>query len=694
MAGAVLSVNSGGCEGDHFRFSVTVYLRQPTAGATTGTQVEMAGTYNNTTGSAKRLGCWLKSSTTTTYQLVTGTSMGANVSSDTSFDTGWVTSSIAHGTGNTTFTILVQVYDDGGTYYYSKTMTVTGKIYWTSGGGGGSTPYSSVGAPTSVKVGATSTHSSNSTVYNVATPTPGLFYQTWTAGTNGTNTTVNGYTSKRDGTAYGGSVYTTDHVASSRSCYSSGWSASAAGKTYKCTVMTKSSPSGYDSAYSSAYGSVVFSASVVNQTITANGNGGAPTTTTRTGARCSTVDLPTPTRSHYDFGGWYWNSTTTNYLNYTNAVSYTTNFTISLWTYATSYDQGSSSTCCSIVSAAEGGGFDFVNETGTYWEWQVYSSGWKKCQLNKSQVTPGYHTWCLVADTSNKIARMYMDGVQKATTTLGTTSVGYGSTKNTILGAQLASNGGMLSNTGFNGYIGNFNIVNSVENNAAVDLNTFMVPTENITVYAYWTAKPTYTVSYNANGGSSTPSSQTKYEGEALTLRAAISKASTVTPVTTTYTTTFNVNGGATSTPSALTNKKTVTTTQPYSFNKWAAGSTTGTQYAASGTYLNDATTTMYALWTNGTATTTTATTSITLPTYTLKANYYDGDPGWYTAASGGTKKGNAGDSLTPTSSSTLYLHPWKCCYVYKSGWKKALPYVYKSGWKRSEPYVFKSSWK
>ena len=206
---------------------------------------------------------------------------------------------------------------------------------------------------------------------------------------------------------------------------------------------------------------------------------------------------------------------------------------------------------------------------------------------------------------------------------------------------------------------------------------------------------PSYTIAYNANGGTGTTTSQTKWEGENITLRGALTRAQSTSPSTTTYTTSFNVNNGASSTPSSLTNTKTVTTTTKYTFDKWRAGSTTGTAYSAGGTYSTDASTTMYATWTTSSSTTT-GTTSITLPTYTLKAGYYDGEPGWFTAPTGGTKVGNAGQSYTPTSNGTLYLHPWKCCYVYDGSWKKAIPYVYNSNsWKRCEPYVYNNStWK
>lgn len=79
-----------------------------------------------------------------------------------------------------------------------------------------------------------------------------------------------------------------------------------------------------------------------------------------------------------------------------------------------------------------------------------------------------------------------------------------------------------------------------------------------------------YTVSYNANGGSGAPSSQTKYYGKTLTL-------STTKPTRTGYT-----------------------------FSKWnTAAAGTGTSYAAGASYTANATATLYAQWTANTYTAT-----------------------------------------------------------------------------------------
>lgn len=82
----------------------------------------------------------------------------------------------------------------------------------------------------------------------------------------------------------------------------------------------------------------------------------------------------------------------------------------------------------------------------------------------------------------------------------------------------------------------------------------------NITLYAKWTEN-TYTVSYNANGHGTAPSSQTKYYTKTLTLAAAI-------------------------------------TATGYTFVRWNTNSTnTGTGYNASASYTTNANLSLYAIW-------------------------------------------------------------------------------------------------
>ena len=150
-------------------------------------------------------------------------------------------------------------------------------------------------------------------------------------------------------------------------------------------------------------------------------------------------------------------------------------------------------------------------------------------------------------------------------------------------------------------------------------------------------AKPSYTVSYSANGGSGAPSSQTKWYDESLTLSSTEptrtgytfkgwSTSSTATTATwsaggtyttnatdtlyavwkaNTYTVSYNANGGS-GAPSSqtktygktLTLSNTVPTRTNYNFVGWATSSTATTaSYQAGGSYTKNSAATLYAVW-------------------------------------------------------------------------------------------------
>lgn len=149
-----------------------------------------------------------------------------------------------------------------------------------------------------------------------------------------------------------------------------------------------------------------------------------------------------------------------------------------------------------------------------------------------------------------------------------------------------------------------------------------------------WTS---YTIKYNANGGSGAPSSQTKWKDQTLTLSSTKptrtgysfqgwSTSSTATSATysaggkytansaamlyavwkaNTYTVTYNANGGS-GAPAKQTKtygvSLTLSSTKPtrtnYTFKGWAtSASATTAAYAAGGTYTTNASITLYAVW-------------------------------------------------------------------------------------------------
>ena len=152
-------------------------------------------------------------------------------------------------------------------------------------------------------------------------------------------------------------------------------------------------------------------------------------------------------------------------------------------------------------------------------------------------------------------------------------------------------------------------------------------PSANITLYAQW-GKPC-NVTYNANGGSCGTTSE-KYSGTALTLPAP--------------------------------------TRDGYWFIGWYDAAEGGNKIGDAGAKYNPAgEITLYAHWQEaikytvtynansgscGTASATYEGTALTLPTPTKTGYTFNG---WYTAASGGTKIGDAGATYIPSANSTLY---------------------------------------
>ena len=151
----------------------------------------------------------------------------------------------------------------------------------------------------------------------------------------------------------------------------------------------------------------------------------------------------------------------------------------------------------------------------------------------------------------------------------------------------------------------------------------------------------TYTIMYNANGGTGAPGAQTKIKDKTLTLSSATPAKATVT--NTTYTVTFNANGG--SSTGASGNKMTAAKKTTYTFTGWNTNASgAGTSYAKGGSYTANANTTLYAQYRA-----TTSTDSITLPT-PKKSGYVF--LGWSTSK---TAKSGVTGSYTPTQNVTLY---------------------------------------
>ena len=230
----------------------------------------------------------------------------------------------------------------------------------------------------------------------------------------------------------------------------------------------------------------------------------------------------------------------------------------------------------------------------------------------------------------------------------------------------------------------------------------------NTTLYAAWKIQ-TYTIKYDANGGTGAPASQTKEHGKEITLSTTVptkagytflgwAESSTATDATykagasitdnkdktlyavwsaIKYTITYNANGGTgapASTEKTHGQTLTLSSTKPtktgYTFLGWAESSTaTSATYQAGGSFSKDANTTLYAVWkvdgytvkynANGgtgapadqtkthNVALTLSTTKPTRPGYTFK--------GWSTSSTATTASYQPGGSYTANNNVTLY---------------------------------------
>lgn len=165
----------------------------------------------------------------------------------------------------------------------------------------------------------------------------------------------------------------------------------------------------------------------------------------------------------------------------------------------------------------------------------------------------------------------------------------------------------------------------------------------------------TYSVGYNANGGSGAPSGQTKTHGVALTLSSTRPTKATVYEYPTgNINITYNANGGSVA-PSASTGTYTNKKTTTYSFSKWNTNSGgTGTNYNAGASYTANAAATLYAQYTSSSSTVRYTNPSIQIKT---QEPVYAGYRflGWAETSTATTPTYLPGESYTFSENKTLY---------------------------------------
>lgn len=302
-------------------------------------------------------------------------------------------------------------------------------------------------------------------------------------------------------------------------------------------------------------------------TYNANGGSGAPSSQTKTYGTALTLSSTKPTRTGYTFQGWSTSSSATS-ASYSAGGSYTSNSAATLYavwkanTYTISYNAngGSGAPSSHSYTYASSGtttlsstkptrtGYSFLgwslSSTATSASYSA-GQGWN---LNNASNYTLYAVWQINTYTITYNANGG-SGAPSATTYTYASSgtVALSSTKPTRTGYTFlgwSTSSSATSATYSSG--GSFN----------------KSTTSNTTLYAVWQIN-TYTITYNANGGSGAPSAQTKTYGTALTLSS------------------------------------TVPTKSGYSFLGWSTSSTaTSATYSAGGNYTENSSATLYAVWT------------------------------------------------------------------------------------------------
>ena len=352
-------------------------------------------------------------------------------------------------------------------------------------------------------------------------------------------------------------------------------------------------------------------------TVTYNKNGGSGSNFTRTityGSVYGKVD--NPTRTGYDFTGWYTAASGGNQVVETTKMTTASNHTLyAHWSakgYTVSFNGngGSTPSAKTVYYDSTYGTLPSTSRTGyTFAGWYTAASG-------GSQIT----TSTKVAITANQTLyahwtpKTFTVTLKDGSTTVSTKTVTYDSTYGDLPTRN-------VTGYTFNGWY------TATSGGSKVTSSTKVTITANQTLYAQRTAN-SYTVTYDLNGGSG--SNYTR---------------------TITYGSTYGKVGDPTRTG--------------YEFHGWYTSKTYETQVVETTLMKTAANHTLYAKWTPKTFTVTLKDGSTTVSTKTVTHDGTYGDlptrnvtgytfNGWYTAASGGSKV-TSSTKVTITANQTLY---------------------------------------
>ncbi len=370
----------------------------------------------------------------------------------------------------------------------------------------------------------------------------------------------------------------------------------------------------------------------------ANGGSGAPSSQTKWYFSDLTLSSTKPTRTGYDFVGWGTSSSSTS-ASYSAGGKYTSNVSRTLYAvwspkaYTVSYNANGG-------VGAPSSQTKYYNQTLTLSNVTPYRdgytfNGWATSSTGSAVYSAG---GSYTANASRTLYAVWSKAVQKYTVSYNANGgSGVPASQTKIAGLNMTLSSTIPTRSGYTFMGWGTSSLSTVASYAAGGVYS---ADASITLYAVWSKNPsTYTISYNANGGSGAPSSQTKTENVTLTLSSTrptrsgytfmgwstsstasyatysaggsyTANASTTlyavwSKNTSYYTVSYNANGG-TGAPASQTKTENVTltlsSTRPtrsgYTFLGWSTSSSaTSPSYYPGGSYTANASRTLYAVW-------------------------------------------------------------------------------------------------
>lgn len=389
------------------------------------------------------------------------------------------------------------------------------------------------------------TKTAGTTISLTANPATGYEFKQWSDGntSNPRSVTVTGnatYTAQftkksytisasgTNGTVTGGGTYEYGTTATLTATPNSGY------KFVKWSDENTSNPRTITVSGNATY-TAVFEKSTYTITFKNADGSVVSTKTLNSGATLGT--LPTVSRNGYTFGGWIpcapavktdnsildsyqYNGSTAYPLN--TKYKYTNKFAIHIEAYMNDWSELKTLNA-QIMSCTEGGGWGlgYQARSGTTGGTEIYNgSGYKIIDLgfasddglkalnNNTDKNKNWHSIDLVF--SEGTYKAYLDGVEKGTQTLSSTSLSYNASNTIFVGAEASTNVTTpASNSYFKGYISNVFIAN--QGTKLQIATTSTIVNSNIDYYPIWRKNIAFTATFKNHDGTTLQTVSVEY---------------------------------------------------------------------------------------------------------------------------------------------------------------------------------------